>query len=144
MGKFSPRRIIAMIIILTAALLGIILGAMALTSGTHGAHGTTISKAFNRDWLDKLPNNQYKGAWFLAYYGGYAATSFGAIAGLLFVIGLILTFVKGKSFGWIMLAFGIVLLLGALVTGFLAHAAAKELLDTSWLIKHPPFAPAGK
>ncbi|CAM9098484.1 hypothetical protein [Mycoplasma todarodis] len=141
MGKFSPRRIVTMIIIAVAALLGIILGAMALTNGDHGH---TISKSFNKDALDLLPNNQYKGAWYLAYYGGYIAVAIGAIAGLLFVIGMILTFVKGKSFGWIMLGLGIVLLLAALIVGFLAHAASKELLDSAWVAKHPPYAPAGK
>ncbi|NQZ29439.1 MAG: hypothetical protein HRT98_03540 [Mycoplasmatales bacterium] len=141
MAKFSLRRIITMIIIIVAALLGIILGAMALTNGING---DTVVRAFNKNALDLLPNNQYKAAWFIAYYGGYAALVIGAIAGLLFIIGLILTFAKGKSFGWIMFVLGIVLLLIALVVGVLAHEASNEITDLAWVTKHPPYAPEGK
>ncbi len=141
MGKFSIRRIITMIILMAAFLLGVIIGATALTQGIGDK---TIASSFSKKALDALPNNTYKATWFIAYYGGSVSIVAGIFAGLLFIVGIFLTFIKGKSFGWIMLALGIILLLVALITGFLSHVAAKELIDPAWLIKHPPFAKVGK
>ncbi|TCG11386.1 hypothetical protein [Mycoplasma todarodis] len=149
MGKFSPRRIITMIILIIAALAGIILGAVTLTHKV--ANGTTgqseiLAKAFDPEFLKGLPHNNYWGRWNIAYYGGLGAIAAGAFAALLFIIGLVLTLIKGKSFGWIMLFIGFGLMVMALSMGFLAHVAVKDLSSVEWLInpKNLPHAPIKK
>ncbi len=141
MKKFAIRRIITMVILIAAFLIGITLGASALN---HGKDGQTIASAFSKEGLAKLPQNTYKATWFIAYYGSSVTLTAGVLAGVLFIVGIVLTFVKGKSFGWIMFGLGVVLLLVALITGSLSHMASKDLTDPTWLAKHLPFAPTGK
>ncbi len=147
MGKFSPRRIIAMIILIVATLVGIILGALAL--GHHigpGGTGKSLSSAFDTDYMGTLPHNNYWGRMNIAYYGGIGALVAGLFAGILFIIGMVLTRIKGKSFGWIMLIIGLGLLIMSLSMGFISFLAVKDLSDATWLStpKNWPTAPVTK
>ncbi len=147
MGKFSPRRIIAMIILLTATLAGITLGVLVLGHhlGPNGVDKSLLS-TFDKKTISELPHNNYWGRMSIAYYGGIGALASGIFAGVLFIIGIVLTLIKGKSFGWLMLIIGLGLLMMSISTGIFSLMAVKDLSNASWLLeaKNWPNAPVTK